>query len=138
MPTPERSSPTPSRRGPHRSPRLVFVVDDDRRSARLLARMMRDDGYQVEVAYDGAAAVGRLSRDPVPGVLVTDLRMPHVDGLAVARYAVSRDPDLRVIFVTSYPELVGGRQLGAEPPLVHGKPVDYGALRHQLDEALER
>lgn len=112
--------------------RLVLVADDDRRSARLLARMLRDDGFEVELAFDGATAVGRLSRDPVPSVLVTDLRMPHVGGTAVARYALSRAPEMRIIFVTSYPELLSKDVRG----LLHRKPIDYVCLRRQLDDAL--
>lgn len=115
----------------------VFLVDDDSKSARVLARMLREDGYEVEIAFDGASALSRLTRDPMPGLLVVDVRMPHVDGLAVARYALARAPGLPIIFVTSYPELIGPETFpGAERPVVHGKPVDYRVLRAQIAQGL--
>jgi len=115
-------------------PALILVVDDDVRTARVLVRMLRDDGFQVELATDGAAAIGRLARQPIPDVLVTDLRMPHADGVAVARYARSQRPDLPVFVVTGYPELVapGTAQTFDPPAVVHTKPLDYGALSKEL------
>ena len=121
----------------HAQRHLVFLVDDDSRSARVLARMLREDGYDVEVAFDGASAIGRLSREPMPAVLVVDVRMPHVDGVAVARYALSRAPELPVIFLTSYPELIDTHSFEGElPPVIHGKPADYRHLRAQIAERL--
>lgn len=84
----------------------VLVVDDDVRTARLLARLLVEDGFEVELATDGAAAIARLSRSPLPDALVTDLRMPHADGIAVARYARSRKPRIPIFIVTGYPELL--------------------------------
>jgi CheY-like chemotaxis protein len=84
---------------------LVLVVDDDARAARLLAIMLREDGFRVEVAVDGAAAVRRLSRDPVPNALVTDLHLSHADGITVARYARSRRESIGLFLVTGYPDL---------------------------------
>lgn len=84
----------------------VLVVDDDVRTARLLARLLGEDGFEVELATDGAAAIARLSRSPLPDALVTDLRMPHADGVAVARYARSRAPQIPIFIVTGYPELL--------------------------------
>jgi CheY-like chemotaxis protein len=112
---------------------LILLVDDDARTARVLARMLTDDGFDVELATDGAAAIGRLGRAPIPDVLVTDLRMPHADGMAVARYARSRSPAMPVILLTVYPELVPALQAGFDPPLVlHTKPIDYARLREVL------
>jgi CheY-like chemotaxis protein len=99
----------------------------------MLARMLRDDGYDVETLADGAVAIGRLTRDPLPDALVTGLRMPHVDGLAVARYALSRHPPMRVVFLTSHPEQVDSGMRART--VVHSKPVDYAALRRQIDES---
>ena len=49
---------------------LVLLVDDDVRMARTFALMLREDGYEVDFAADGAAAISRLTRDPLPDVLV--------------------------------------------------------------------
>lgn len=110
-------------------PLRVLIVDDDVRTSRLLARLLREDGFDVEVAVDGAGAIARLSRSPLPEMLVTDLRMPYADGLAVARFARSQDPTMPVFFVTGYPELLNpiDRSLG---PIarVFSKPVEYPEL----------
>jgi CheY-like chemotaxis protein len=120
--------------------RLLLVVDDDPPSAHGLAKLLRSDGFLVDVALNGAAAVGRLSRRPVPDVLITDVRMPYVDGSAVARYALACRPEAQIIFVTAYPAMVDGA-LG-EPAInavVFTKPLDYECLRGALKErALSR
>jgi two-component system response regulator MprA len=114
---------------------LVLLVDDDRRTSFRLAQMLREDGFDVEVARDGAAAIARLGRSPVPDVLVTDFQLPHADGLAVARYARSRAPRLHVVVITGYPELVDGKPESIDPPpTVFTKPIDYDALRQALSK----
>jgi CheY-like chemotaxis protein len=113
---------------------LILVVDDDTRTARQLAQLLREDGYAVEVAGDGAAAVGRLSRLPLPDVLITDMQLPHVDGGAVARYARVGRPNISVFFVTGYPHLVATKLGGpGADAVVFTKPLDYDALRTELD-----
>jgi len=112
----------------------ILVVDGDTRSARRLAQLLREDGYAVEMAVDGAAAVGRLSRTPLPDVLITELQLAHVDGAAVARYARAERANIRVIFVTRYPQLAADPS--SEPrtqSVVFTKPLDYDALRTELD-----
>lgn len=112
---------------------LVLVVDDDVRTARLFVRMLREDGFEVELAHDGAAAIGRLGRAPMPDALVTDLSMPHADGLAVAKYAQACRPGLPVFLVTGYPELAARRTSALDPePQVFTKPLDYAELSREL------
>ncbi len=124
---------------PAAAPPLILLVDDDVRTARVLLRMLTDDGFEVDLATDGAAAIGRLGRGPIPDVLITDLRMPHADGVAVARYARSRRPGMPVVFLTVYPELMHGAHQDFVPPaIIHTKPVDYTALRAVLDECTHR
>jgi two-component system response regulator MprA len=117
-----------------KAPALVLVVDDDVRAARMLARMLRDDGFEVELATDGAAAISRLARRPTPDILVTDLQMAHADGLAVASYARARRPALPVFIVTGYPNLVApGAPDALEPAAtVYTKPLDYAAFSAEL------
>lgn len=119
--------------------RRVLVVDDDVRTARLLARLLGEDGFDVEVTADGATAIARLSRSPSLDVLVTDLRMPHADGLSVARYARSLNPAMPVFIVTGYPELVGrlDNMLGPAA-LVFAKPLAYPELTAAMTCSLAR
>ena len=121
------------------SGKRVLLVEDEAQSANALARLLRDDGYEVEVLYDGAAAIGRLTRDPLPDALVTDLCIPHVDGLAVARYARARKPSMLLVFLTSYPQLLPSRDGERFRPdaFVHTKPLDYSSLVRQLAAGAE-
>jgi CheY-like chemotaxis protein len=112
------------------SPRaFVLVIDDDARSASLLARMLRSDGYETEVAGDGAAGIARLTRDPLPDVVITELHLPHADGLAVARYARARSAEMLVVFVTAHPHaLEGPTSRVGNPYTLLTKPLDYAEL----------
>jgi CheY-like chemotaxis protein len=115
----------------------LLLIDSDGRALKLLGRMLREDGFVVELAFDGAAGIGRLTRDPLPDLLVTGLRIPYVDGLTVARYARSRDPRMPLCFMTRYPhQLSSGVDQFDPPPIVVTKPIDYGVFTAKLLEQL--
>src|SRR5262249_2208670 len=63
--------------------RRIFLVDNDERTTRRLAKMLEEDGYAVEVFADGRDAIARLERGPAPDAIITDLVMPHASGIAV-------------------------------------------------------
>lgn len=111
---------------------LVLVVDDDARTARRLATMLREDGFEAEVAIDGAGAIGRLARSPAPDFLVTDLRMPHADGSSVVQFARSKQPHLPVIVVTGHPNMASGLASLEPSVVVMPKPVVYDDLLQSL------
>src|SRR5262249_10203907 len=111
----------------------ILLVEDDATSARTLARMLREDGFDVELAFDGAAAIGRLGRDPFADARVVDYRLPHVDGLVVASYARSLRPQVPVVIVTSYPEILRYSDSRLNPPAVMlTKPLIYRDLTTEL------
>ena len=116
------------------SPKVfVLIVDDDARSASLLGRMLRTDGYETEVTNDGASAIARLTRDPVPDVLITERHLPLADGLAVARYARSRSAGIVIVFLTAHPHaLAGASECAGEPIVLLAKPLDYADLLVRL------
>jgi two-component system response regulator MprA len=117
--------------------RRILLVDDDARTARRLAQMLREDGYEVDLVADGAAAIAYLARSPLPDVLVTDLRLPYADGLAVTQYARARKPGLPVIVVTGYPHMVAASGSDFQPaPHVFTKPLDYHELSSELRRVL--
>jgi CheY-like chemotaxis protein len=116
------------------APLRVLVVEDDVSDARILAQLLREDGYDVEVVVDGAAAIGRLARAPGPEVLLVDYNLPHADGLAVASFARSRDPGVEVMVLTGYPEIVA--RVGNHPGAIRAvftKPLVYGELTRALE-----
>jgi len=116
---------------------LVLIIDDDARSASLLGRLLRADGFDTEVTTDGAAALARLTRSPVPDALITDFHLAHADGLAVGRYARSRRAAMPIFVVTGDPSSVlrASDPLG-EPTVLLTKPIDYADLVARLRAAL--
>jgi len=79
----------------------ILLVEDDRNLRRVLGAMLAREGYEVEEAPDGAAALERLAARP-PDVLLTDIRMPRLDGLELMRRCRERHPELPVVLVTAY------------------------------------
>ena len=93
----------------------------------------------MQLAFDGASAIVELSRRPQVDMLITDLRMPHADGLAIARHARSLAPNIPVCFVTGYPQFIDRPSTRLEPkPEIFTKPLDYvlfsRAIRRHLGE----
>jgi len=117
---------------------LVLLVDDDLRTTRRMADMLREDGFAVELARDGAAAIARLARAPMPDALVTELTTAHADGLTIGRFARSQRPGIPVLVLTGYPNLFHADAFAGGPAAtLFTKPVDYAALRTALRDALE-
>ena len=80
----------------------VLVVDDEPDLPEVLAEMLGALGYQVETAPDGAAALDRLEREHRFDLILSDVRMPGLDGPALYQALEHRHPELvgRVVFMT--------------------------------------
>ncbi len=79
----------------------ILVVDDEQAVRDLLAKTLTMADYDVDAAGDGASAIDRL-RAVEYDLLITDLKMPGMDGLSVIREARRTAPDLPVIIITGY------------------------------------
>ena len=79
----------------------VLVVDDEQAVRDLLAKTLTMADYDVDAAPDGASAIDRL-RAAEYDLLITDLKMPGMDGLSVIREARRAAPDLPIIIITGY------------------------------------
>ena len=126
----------PARPRPSRG--LVLVVDDEPRACSALAGLLRRQGYEVataENAFQGLDLVGKLR----PGVVLTDLRMPGLDGLAFLDNVRAAAPATRVVVMTAYGSVdaaVDAMKRGADDFVE--KPIDVEALCHTLEGAMER
>jgi two-component system response regulator MprA len=126
------TAPNPS------TPRLLFVVDDDVRTARRLASMLEEDGFAVEVMRDGREALDRLEREPPPDAIIADLIMPRAGGIAVLGEARRRWKEIPFVFVTGHPDLLTSFRVPFLPePLVLTKPVSYAELSSTLQRLLQ-
>lgn len=121
------SSPAPSKR--------VLLVDGDRRTSQRLAGLLREDGYDVEVRCDGASAMTRLGRAPLPDVLITELSVPLSDGATVARFGLTQRPNMQIVVLTRYANRPISSAFGVPPPAVLSKPLDYAQLLELLQHS---
>ncbi len=98
----------------------VLVVDDDAPILRMLRRTLAAEGYEVETAGDGGAALAAVERS-VPDVLVLDVAMPGVDGLAVCRRLRGKGLAVPILLLTARDAIadrVAGLDAGADDYLV--------------------
>jgi two-component system response regulator MprA len=98
----------------------VLVVDDDPPLRRMLARTLTAEGYDVTVAADGGAALLEAER-AAPDVIVLDVAMPALDGLAVCRRLRSKGLPTPILMLTArdaVPDRVAGLESGADDYLV--------------------
>lgn len=122
------------------SPARVLIVDDDALGRAHLADTLKVAGHRVECAEDGESALRRLeAEDGDFAVLVTDLRMPGMDGVELIGRAKALRPEMDALVVTavdSVPAAVRAMRAGALHYVV--KPVDAEALRIEVARCLER
>lgn len=81
----------------------VIVAEDEPLVAVTVAGMLEEGGYRVTLARDGLEALAADERDPAD-VLVTDLRMPRLDGVALIERIRERRPGLPIVVMTGYSE----------------------------------
>jgi DNA-binding NtrC family response regulator len=118
----------------------ILIVDDDRRLADMLAKILAAEGHRVDTADNGRAALSQLARRDYD-VVITDVRMPELDGPGLYREMEQRWPALlsRVIFITGdslNPDTQSFlARVGA--PALH-KPFDLDDIHRIVREALER
>src|ERR1700687_464474 len=116
----------------------LLLVEDESLLRQVIAEQLADRGYHVEQADSGEAALAHLA-DFAFDVIVTDLRLPGIDGAAVVDAAVERYPDIVAIVVTGY-----GTVKDAVEAIKRGawdfvsKPFQIDELLHVLDAALEQ
>ncbi len=110
----------------------VAVVDDEEPVARLLERMLRGRGFTVERFTSGPALVRALGAGARFDAVVSDVRMPDLDGPATVRAAREIVPDLKALLLSGYAEVVSGDGPDAPPARQLTKPV----TTDQLVEAL--
>ncbi|MCM2313494.1 MAG: response regulator [Steroidobacteraceae bacterium] len=121
---------------PRRTPRIL-VVDDDPGLLRLLTIRLRSQKYEVEPAPSATEALAAVARFR-PDLVITDLRMAQMDGIALLKELQRRWPSLNVIMLTAHgtiPDAVKATQSGAFAFLT--KPVEKEQLLDEVRRALK-
>jgi DNA-binding response OmpR family regulator len=116
---------------------LVLVVERDPNVRDLESFFLNEAGYSVDFAEDGVAALA-LARERLPAIIVTEIMVPKLDGLALCR-AIKKDPDLSDTVVLIFSILAAhgrARDAGADAFLI--KPLAEQRLVQTVRELLER
>ena len=120
------------------SPKHLLIVDDEAPLREAIAERLTDHGFIVEQAGSGEAALERLASFAFD-VLITDLRLPGIQGREVLEAALERYPEIIAIIITGY-----GTVKDAVDAIKHGaadfitKPFQFDALMHVMRSAMEQ
>jgi two-component system, cell cycle response regulator CpdR len=116
----------------------ILVAEDDDAIRSLVARALTQDGHQIITAQDGAEALDVLAREHGAfELLLTDIRMPVMDGIALALAAARDHPRLAILLMTGYADQ-RERAHGLDA-LIHDvvtKPFSLATIRGAVNDAL--
>ena len=116
----------------------LLIVDDENALRQAIAERLTDHGFIVEQAESGEQALQRLAEFAFD-ILITDLRLPGIDGRQVLDAAIERYPEIIPIVITGYgtvKDAVEAIKQGAADFIT--KPFQFDALLHVLQSALEQ
>ncbi|QCR35275.1 two-component system response regulator GlrR [Nissabacter sp. SGAir0207] len=119
-----------------RKPANLLLVDDDPSLLKLLGMRLSSEGFSVTTAESGQEALRLLAREKID-LVISDLRMDEMDGMALFSEIQKHQPGMPVIILTAHgsiPDAVAATQQGVFSFLT--KPVDRDALYKAIDEAL--
>ena len=118
----------------------ILVAEDEALAAMAIEEELHDEGYAVELAPDGQAAL-ELARRALPDLLLTDLRMPRLDGGGLIRAVRAFAPDLPVIVMSGFAAATDAedfRRMGEGPVALFAKPLDMDAVLAEIARLLRR
>jgi DNA-binding NtrC family response regulator len=121
-----------------RSRGRILIVDDEANARAALSEILREEGYATEVAADGFKALGKIEEFS-PDVVLTDLKMPGLDGIGLMQKARELTKHATFVVMTAFgtiPNAVEALQKGAYQYLT--KPLDFPQLALVVERALER
>ncbi|HEX4459177.1 MAG TPA: response regulator, partial [Polyangia bacterium] len=128
-------------------PRIV-LADDELNLRKVLGAILQRDGYEILEARDGEEALALVAANPGIAAVITDLRMPRLDGMGLLRRVVAEHPDVPVVMITAHGSVdsaVEAVKLGAfdyiEKPFeqLQIQQVVAKAIRtHELDKRAPR
>lgn len=115
-----------------------LVVDDEPRLRRVLVQLLEGDGFEVREAGTGVEALQVMETHPAP-LVISDLRMPQMDGANLLRHIVQRWPDTAVVMVSAVADVdmaVKCLHLGAFDYV--SKPFNLEEVRARVEQAMQR
>ena len=122
----------PNERGIQR----ILLAEDDDSMRRFLVKALERAGYEVVSFGNGADAFNRLKEEPFT-LLLTDIVMPEMDGIELARRASELDPDLKIMFITGFAAVaLNSEESAAREAKVLSKPFHLRDLVDEIERLL--
>ena len=116
----------------------ILIVDDEKDVREVLAFTLSDAGYMIAEAPDGEAALERCDEYD-PHIVLTDIRMPRLDGLGLLEKIKQRHPEIEVIVATAFGDMASAvRALHLDASDFITKPIDSNVLMVSLERARQR
>ncbi len=118
----------------------ILVCDDERSICEMLEIALRKEGHKVETVTSGEAAKRKMD-SALFDVVVTDIRMPHTNGIEVLRYAHSVSPDTAVVLITAVDDIeaaVAAVKAGGAADYIRKSPALIDDIRVAIGNAVER
>jgi len=116
----------------------VLVIDDEADIREILQMVLEDAGFQVETAEDGEIGLERCQA-VLPHIVITDIRMPGIDGIQVLEEIKKKHADIEVIVITAFSDMeVAIRALQLDASDFITKPINENALDVALNRAKDR
>jgi len=115
----------------------ILVVDDEPAARQALGELLRGDGHEVRLAPDGYKALGELE-DFSPDLILTDLKMPLMDGIELLTTVRERYPTIPCVVMTAFASIenaVSAMRQGATDYLT--KPLNFDAVEIVIERALD-
>ncbi|MGH6853199.1 MAG: cell cycle two-component system response regulator CpdR [Methylocella sp.] len=114
----------------------ILLAEDDHDMRRFLGKALQNAGYDVASFDNGMAAYYRLREEPFE-LLLTDIVMPEMDGIELARRATELDPDIKVMFITGFAAVALNPDNNAPPQAkILSKPFHLKDLVNEVQRLL--
>lgn len=121
---------------PSEAPRQrILLAEDDDQMRSFLARALDKAGYEVTDFDNGADALERLKQEPFT-LLLTDIVMPRLDGIELARRASVLDPEIKIMFITGFAAVTLSNETQLRESRVLSKPFHLKDLVREIDRLL--
>jgi DNA-binding NtrC family response regulator len=117
---------------------VVLIVEDEPNILMILATYLSGEGYRVLQAENAEQAFEILATKPHLDLMITDYRLPGgISGVMIAEPAVKLRPELKVIFISGYPQEIAesGSPIALRAPIL-AKPFDLDVLRELIQKQL--
>lgn len=117
----------------------ILVVDDEKEILEIVIDLLSSEGYQCDSARDGVEATQFLEKNEID-LLISDFRMPKMDGSELLKWCRDQGKHFPVIFITGNPELLDKEKYSLQDccaALLH-KPISFDVIVEAIDAARTR